>query len=77
MPKGIHNKPPNLDILDKRYKILSDDSGHDYIVEDRYEAAFYKWVDAMESDAEYIGPEFDDRRMTRNSLTFIDPQGWK
>ncbi len=60
----------------QRYKIVSDNDGHDYIihVEDEYD--FYNWVEAMETDNPFDGKDFDDCRMNVCRLTFTDPQGW-
>jgi hypothetical protein len=83
MPKGIHNKPLNLDVLTKRYELLSDNSGHEYVIAVGDDEEFYEWVQSTESeevdedDEIYEGRDFEDRRMTRHNLTFLDPQGWK
>ena len=61
-----------------RYKIVTDNDGHDYVILAHLEEDFYRWVGAMEDeDEEYEGMDFEDRRMTICNLTFTDPQGWQ
>lgn len=63
---------------EKRYRLLSDNDGHDYIIEVGEEIAFYVWVEQTENEYEmYMGQSFEDRRMNINDLTFTDPQGWR
>ena len=61
-----------------RYKIVSDNDGHDYVIPAHLDDEFYKWVDAEENDEVYDGYEdFNEFRMNTNNLTFTDPQGYK
>lgn len=64
----------------KRYKILSDNDGHDYIIAVEDEKDFYLWVDTFDLDdsdeSDYNGKGFEDRMMTTYNLTFTDPKGW-
>ena len=61
-----------------RYKIVSDNDGHDYVIPANLDDEFYKWVDAEENDEVYDGYEdFNEFRMNTNNLTFTDPQGYK
>jgi hypothetical protein len=59
-----------------RFKIVSDNDGHDYVIHIEEEEAFYAWVEAVDN-YEYGGKGFDDCRMNVCNLTFTDPQGWK
>jgi hypothetical protein len=78
MPKGIRNKPLNLTVLTKRYKIMSDESGHDYIIAVGDERDFEAWsASFIDDEFPYYGPGYDDRRINCHNLTFLDPQGWK
>jgi hypothetical protein len=60
----------------QRYKIVSDNDGHDYVICVEEEEAFYTWVEAVEN-YDYSGKGFDNCRMNCSRLTFTDPQGWK
>lgn len=60
-----------------RYRLISDNDGHEYVIEAKDEHDFYKWVDAMEEGLGFDGLDFEVRRMNVNRLTFTDPQGWK
>ena len=58
-----------------RYELLSDESGHDYVVPVGNQKEFYAWVDA--EGQEFSGKDFQDCRVNVNRLTFTDPQGYK
>lgn len=61
----------------QRFKLLHDESGHDYIVPVEQEELFYQWVDASENDFEdYTGKNFEDLRVGSSGWTFTDPQGF-
>jgi hypothetical protein len=63
----------------QRYRIMSDDSGHEYAIKVEDEDAFYAWVAATESEdiedaaGYYEGPVFDDNRID-GRFTFTDPR---
>lgn len=61
----------------KRYRFVSDDDGHDYLIEVGKEDAFDKWLDAVSSgDPEFEGEEFDDDAIGCNPscYSFADPR---
>jgi hypothetical protein len=61
-----------------RFKLVSDNDGHDYVIHVEEENAFYSWVEYMEGDEDaYGGKGFDDCRVNCSNLTFTDPQGWQ
>lgn len=60
----------------KRYRLISDNDGHNYIIPADQVPQFEMWVTCMDMD-EYTIFDFEDCRMNVNNLTFIDPQGWK
>ena len=60
-----------------RYELLSDESGHDYVVPVGNQKEFYAWVDATDCYGTFDGKSFEGYRMTVNRLTFTDPQGYK
>ena len=60
----------------KRYKILSDDSGHEYFVLVEQEKLFDEWVASYEEedfDGDYLGPDFNANRID-GRFTFTDPR---
>jgi hypothetical protein len=60
-----------------RYRLVSDNNGHEYVIPADSVDEFYRWVDAWEDGGEYNGKDFEDCRMNINNLTFADPQGYK
>lgn len=76
-PRGVKNLPLNLDLITTRYRVVSDNDGHDYVIEPKDEQAFYKWVEAMEEGFNFDGLDFEVRRVNCSGWTFTDPQGWK
>jgi hypothetical protein len=64
----------------KRWRFVSDDDGHDYLIPAELEKQFNHWVDSAdpfdEDAAEYDGPDFNEFRtgMSPNSYTFTDPK---
>lgn len=62
-------------MADERYRLVSDNDGHEYIVPADQEENFYTWVEANETheDTDF---DFADRRLNSSSWTFTDPQGW-
>lgn len=58
-----------------RYRVLSDNDGHDYIIKIGHESDFYKWVEATE-EGEDTDLEFDCDRVNNSGWTFSDPQGY-
>ena len=63
----------------QRFKLVTDNDGHDYIIHVEDETAFYAWVESTEGwDSEtYTGKDFEGCRVSINRLTFTDPQGWQ
>ena len=60
-----------------RYRIVSDESGHDYAIKVYDTNNFYFWARAGEDDydgPEYDGPDFEDQRLDGGVLTFTDPK---
>ena len=62
---------------EKRYKVVSDNDGHDYVIESKDEQSFYKWVEAEEEGLAFDGLDFNVSRVNRSGWTFTDPQGWQ
>jgi hypothetical protein len=61
---------------EQRYRIMSDDSGHEYFVPVEQEQQFEQWVAYTEevfADLDYDGPEFDVNRID-GRFTFTDPR---
>ena len=59
----------------QRYRIIGDESGHEYFIKVEDEELFYTWVEATEA-YEYIGyegPDFDENRID-GRFTFTDPR---
>lgn len=59
----------------QRYRLVSDNDGHDYIIEAGEEKLFYSWVDAMEEGNDTI-LNYDSNRVNNSGWTFTDPQGY-
>ena len=59
----------------QRFRICSDESGHDYFIPVELVDQFYAWVESCEDDTEsgYDGPGFDDHRID-GRFTFTDPR---
>lgn len=55
-----------------RYKVLSDDSGHEYWVKVGDEDAFYAWAEDIYQDEDHPY-DFEDNRI-EGSFTFTDPR---
>ncbi len=60
---------------DKRYRIIGDDSGHEYFIEVSQEELFEAWVESEGSyeNIGYEGPDFDENRID-GRFTFTDPR---
>lgn len=58
---------------ERRYKLVSDESGHDYAIPVELEDDFYKWVAATENEEEFTELDFEDYRV-EGRLTFTDPR---
>jgi hypothetical protein len=57
----------------QRYKLVSDNSGHDYVIPVEKSDDWYKFMDLDEDDpASWDVPEW--ARMVEGGLTFTDPQ---
>jgi hypothetical protein len=63
--------------MEKRYRLLSDDSGHDYFIRVDQVDLFEAWVESFEEDPDaetkYTGPDFNDSRID-GRFTFTDPR---
>jgi hypothetical protein len=75
MPKGKPNKPSNFDVIDKRFRVLSDNDGHHYIIPVGHEGDFYSWVEATEDDVESEF-DFENNRINNSGWTFTNPKGY-
>lgn len=59
----------------QRYRVMSDDSGHEYFVPVEQEDLFQAWVESFDDEAEengYVGPDFGENRID-GCFTFTDP----
>ena len=61
----------------KRYQVISDNDGHDYIIPADRDEDFYRWVDA-EENGKKLRPkiDFEPIRINCYGWTFTDPQGY-
>jgi hypothetical protein len=61
--------------LAQRYRIMSDNSGHEYAIKLEDEDAFLVWLIVTEDGdiADYDGPDFEENRID-GRFTFIDPR---
>lgn len=61
--------------LSQRYRIIGDDSGHDYFIKVGDEELFESWVKSEEAyeDVGYEGPDFSENRID-GRFTFTDPR---
>jgi len=57
-----------------RYKFLSDDDGHTYLVPVEKIEAFEKWLAAGPYWENYTGEEFESLGRSLNCFSFTDPQ---
>jgi len=59
----------------QRYRLLSDDDGHDYLIPVGQEELFYQWIEALENYEE-TELNFDDVRLNGapSRLSFTDPK---
>lgn len=58
----------------QRYRIMSDESGHEYFIPVDEEAQFNAWVEATETgDSDYTGREYDGNRIDGH-FSFTDPR---
>lgn len=61
---------------EQRYRIMGDDSGHEYFVPVDQESLFEQWVaytEEVHADLDYTGPDFEDNRID-GRFTFTDPR---
>ena len=60
----------------KRYRILSDDDGHDYLILVGEENQFQEWLDAGPYWEGYDGKDYDGARINGapSRITFVDPK---
>ena len=59
--------------LIERYRVISDESGHDYVIPVYKTKEFEAWVRATE-DGDNSNYDFDDCRIDGGVLTFTDPK---
>lgn len=60
---------------EQRYRILGDDSGHQYFIPVEQEKLFELWLKTFDEDwdSEYEGPDFNENRID-GRFTFTDPR---
>ena len=58
----------------KRFRLLSDDDGHKYLIEVGKEAAFYEWLNAGPYWENYKGEEFESLGSHFSTYSFCDPR---
>lgn len=58
-----------------RYKLVSDNDGHKYIIKVGEENDFENWVEDMEQ-GNPTTKDFDECRINSSGWTFSDPQGY-
>ena len=60
----------------KRFRLLRDDDGHDYLIEVGKEKAFEKWIAAGPYWENYKGEDFNEARIGSHFSTysFADPR---
>jgi len=60
---------------EQRYRIIGDDSGHDYFIKVQDLELFESWIDSEEAHEQvgYEGPDFNNNRVD-GRLTFTDPR---
>jgi len=58
----------------KRFRLLSDDDGHEYLVEVGKEETFQRWIDAGPYWENYEGEEFESLDSSFNTYSFCDPR---
>ena len=58
----------------KRFRLLSDDDGHKYLIEVGKEEAFQKWLDAGPYWENYKGEEFESLGSHFSTYSFADPR---
>lgn len=60
----------------QRFRLLSDDDGHDYIIPVGEEKQFEAWVAATSNDEEYEGKSYEDKAIggAPSLISFTDPR---
>ncbi len=58
----------------KRFRLLSDDDGHKYLIEVGKEEAFRKWIEAGPYWENYAGEEFESLGSHFSTYSFADPR---
>lgn len=58
----------------KRFRLLSDDDGHEYLVEVGKEEKFQEWLDAAPYWENYTGEEFESIGSHFSTYSFCDPR---
>jgi hypothetical protein len=59
-------------VKQQRYREISDNDGHHYVIKVEDEDAFYIWVEAMEDEETSF--DFEDARIDGGTLTFTEPR---
>jgi hypothetical protein len=62
--------------MEPRYRLVSDDDGHHYVIRVGDEKMFENWVEStLNGVVEYSGPGFEDKRIDNpRCLSFTDPR---
>lgn len=61
---------------EQRYRVMADESGHEYFIPVGQEQLFEQWVASTEevyADLDYTGPDFNENRIDGH-FTFTDPR---
>lgn len=63
-------------LIQQRFKLLSDDDGHQYLIPVEDESNFEHWLESIYENKNYKGKSFEDCRLHRSftAYSFIDPQ---
>lgn len=64
---------------EQRYRLVRDDSGHQYIIPEEQVESFHACLEGWEEGGwqAFEDNRFDDYRVNRSGWTFTDPQGWQ
>ncbi len=71
-----NQKSEKLAKTPQRFRLVTDNDGHDYIILEGEEIDFYLWVEASENGDDFDGKDYNSRRVNNSGWTFIDPQGY-
>jgi hypothetical protein len=62
---------------EKRYMLVSDNDGNDYIIAVDDIEDFDNWVDNVEEGVSINKDYYENRRVNTSGWTFTNPQGWR